>query len=237
MRSIIVEKAVLAKDASASGLALYDVAGSDSDAEIIMYSPTIAINDVTEALAQLAIDEMFDMNTAIQTAIEKSIVGYARLATPDGPCNGAMEMTRSAAQKGYGPLLYDIAMSFSGKLVSDRRNVSSAAKSIWGKYYQKNSGVHGGVGKEPLDDIADPQTPDPEDDCEFVGDDENDPLNYSYYSQKSLNVNPMKTAHESFVATFAQMVKSQGIKKNNIEKRIRDAGEEFFGIKYMEGLM
>jgi len=57
------------------------------------------------------------------------------------PCDGAYMVAYSDATKGWGPLLYDVAMEyatlFGGGLVSDRTVVSDEAYAVW-KYYLKN---------------------------------------------------------------------------------------------------
>ena len=55
------------------------------------------------------------------------------------------------ADKGYGPLLYDIAMEMvflkgDAGLMADRRSVSSDARKVWKTYFEER----GDVGKEPL---------------------------------------------------------------------------------------
>lgn len=56
-----------------------------------------------------------------------------------GNCHGAWEIAFVAANKGYGPTMYDIAMSTvpSRTIMPDRAEVSSQAKSVW-KYYKDN---------------------------------------------------------------------------------------------------
>lgn len=49
------------------------------------------------------------------------------------------EVAKSAAEQGYGPLLYDMALSvvYPGFLISDRGSVSKSARKVW-KYYFNN---------------------------------------------------------------------------------------------------
>lgn len=50
-------------------------------------------------------------------------------------CNGAWEVTRSAAEGGFGPTLYDMVMSISPNgITSDRRSVSRSARKVWDFY-------------------------------------------------------------------------------------------------------
>ena len=56
----------------------------------------------------------------------------------DPDCDGAWIIVNSVATPGYGPLLYDVAMEwatlYGSGLVSDRYNVSDAARGVWAKY-------------------------------------------------------------------------------------------------------
>lgn len=56
----------------------------------------------------------------------------------DPDCDGAFIVVNSIATPGYGPLLYDVAIEYASilgsGLVSDRYNVSAAAKQVWAKY-------------------------------------------------------------------------------------------------------
>lgn len=78
-------------------------------------------------------------------AIGSQIYAVIRARVPDsgyGECNSAWEVIRSAADKGYGPTLYDLVMSISPNgLTSDRSEVSAAAKKVWSHYANNRSGV------------------------------------------------------------------------------------------------
>ena len=84
----------------------------------------------------------------------------------DFPCLHAFMIAYSDASKGWGPLLYDVAIEVAtlraGGLVSDRSIVSQDAYNVWDKY---NSG-RGDVEKLQLDDEDGTLTPnDRDDDC------------------------------------------------------------------------
>lgn len=61
------------------------------------------------------------------------------------PCLNAMMIAFSAAEKGWGPLLYDIAIELAtlkgGGLVADRTVVSNLAYDVWDKYENTRSDV------------------------------------------------------------------------------------------------
>jgi len=93
----------------------------------------------------------------------------------NGPCANAWEVAFANAAKGWGALLYEIALELAGEdgLVPDRFSVSEYAKAVWDKYETR-----GDVEAVQLDVIKHAQswkgmqppeqlTPDkPEDDCE-----------------------------------------------------------------------
>ena len=55
----------------------------------------------------------------------------------------AHSINLAAAEKGYGPMLYDIALSVisPGYLMSDRNDVSKAAQNVWSYYFNNRSDV------------------------------------------------------------------------------------------------
>ena len=79
-----------------------------------------------------------------------------------GKCNNALQVKFSASNPLYkaGPLAYEIAMWKSGGLSPDRGAVSSSAKNVWKKYSLRSD-----VESAPFDDVSQPVTPDPDDDC------------------------------------------------------------------------
>lgn len=95
-------------------------------------------------------------------------VDKTKLATKifGGPCGGAYEVTWTKAEKGLGPLLYDISMEIlslhGASLTSDRDEVSPDARRVWDYYDTRRSDVE----KIQLDNEEGDLTPeDPSDDC------------------------------------------------------------------------
>lgn len=67
---------------------------------------------------------------------DDKILGFSEIGRfPDEP----IEMTRSAAEKGYGPMMYDFILMamYPGGILPDRDSISDQALNIW-KYYFKN---------------------------------------------------------------------------------------------------
>lgn len=57
-------------------------------------------------------------------------------------CSGAWEVVAARADHGYGPLIYDIAMEYTGKdgLMADRRSVTADAMAVWDFYLNHRAG-------------------------------------------------------------------------------------------------
>lgn len=58
-------------------------------------------------------------------------------------CEDQWEVLNSAAESGYGPMLYDIALELAGKsgIIPDRQKVSPAAQAVWKFYYDNRKDV------------------------------------------------------------------------------------------------
>ena len=76
-----------------------------------------------------------------------------------GPCDGAWKISGSEAQRGWGPLLYDIAMEWAtiegNGLMADRDSVSPSAHKVWDHYLNSR----GDVIDHQLDNFSDELTP------------------------------------------------------------------------------
>jgi hypothetical protein len=84
----------------------------------------------------------------------------------DGTCSGAWILAGSEASRGWGPLLYDVAIewaSINGKgLTPDRHTVSAQARAVWDYYLNKR----GDVKDYQLDDLENTLTNTEDDNCE-----------------------------------------------------------------------
>ena len=112
----------------------------------------------------------------------REIIGVIEAQRFSG-CNGAYEVRWAEAPKGWGPLLYDVAMEYAtmmgGGLTSDRKSVSQEAAGVWDYYYNNR----GDVDYDQMDDYEGHLTPDDDsDDCnqEFVYKGEYDPKRQSW---------------------------------------------------------
>lgn len=120
-----------------------------------------------------------------------------------GPCSGAWKVMYASAEKGWGPLLYEVAIEWTsqngGGLTSDRRSVSKKAAAVWDKYLKRTD-----VSKNQLDTMnpeLDKLTPeDPSDDCvqnaaiKSSGEENwmNDPLSKAYFKSSAEVMSALK---------------------------------------------
>ena len=154
------------------------------------------------------------------------IYGYMEVKPHKGECWNAAEVKCSAARKGYGPLLYEIAMSDFGTLMSDHGAGSSmSARQVWKKYEQRSD-----VQKKAFDDVKEPKTPPKEDDCKLIPDfeGENQYLNNAYSGAGDDSGKlALLQAHQNFIKKFQQH-------KSDLESAIMGGGDEYFGQRYRE---
>lgn len=123
---------------------------------------TVSINDAFDLIADSINPKM------IVGMISTEKIG-------DNKAWNAHEVRLAAAEQGYGPMLYDLALSHCKVLTSDRITVSKYAEKVWHYYYTSRRDVEA----LPFDDIEDPKTPPTLDDA-IMQDDERDWLNYAY---------------------------------------------------------
>lgn len=219
IRNILVEAAMTTANASGAGLALLRANDGHGRNTYILYMPSVLENMITSG--DIKYDE-----------IAKGIVGYISVQPHQGGCWNAGEVKLSAAQKGYGPLMYQIAMTdFAGGLFPDRGSTSQAARAVWQKYVQR-----GDVEKKPFDDIKKPKTPDPADDCPLASgtslDDETAFLNQAYDAPGDASGRSnLMAAHTQFIASM----EAKGFKKNVVETMIENVGDEYFSMRYRDG--
>jgi hypothetical protein len=159
---------------------------------------------------------------------EEFVVGSITFAKPDkGQCYNANEVSSPVAVKGYGPLLYDLAMSMSPALIPDRfGDTTYSAQDVW-KYYKNG---RSDVDSKPLDDIYSPRTPPKQDDCETI--EGPDYLNYAY-SGASADIGPLANNYNSFLSQASEVLKKAKIPPGVLGVVIERAGAAFFRARYV----
>jgi len=216
----LLEAAVAGQAAASQGLALLRKQNSKG-VEYVLYNPT--------ALARVSKGVPGDELTGLDpTGV---IVGYLDVRPHNGDCWDAAEVKFSAAEKGYGPLMYELAMGDFGKIMSDHGAGSSAsARGVWQKYDQRSD-----VKKLPFDDVKNPKTPPKNDDCKIIPDVDGDIayLNQAYAGKGDVSgKDALMSAHRAFV----KQMESNGYKAGDVELAIRMMGDEYFGHRYRENV-
>jgi hypothetical protein len=214
----LLEAAVAGKTAAGQGLALLRKQNSHG-IEYILYDP--------ETFARLTNGVPGDELTGLDPT--DVIVGYLDVRPHKGDCWDAAEIKFSAAQKGYGPLMYELAMSDFGKIMSDHGAGSSgSARGVWQKYDQRAD-----VKKLPFDDVKNPKTPPKKDDCKMIPDVDGDVvyLNQAYAGKGDVSgKQTLMRAHQAFVGQMT----ADGYKPGDVELALRMMGDEYFGHRYRE---
>lgn len=210
IRVALNEAAISATSAMNKGLALfYEI--DDGEEVFILYDPREAYHNLSETAA----------------IGHESIYGSIRVSgmlDDNAPCWNAAEVKFAAARKGYGPLIYDIAMSTLAKegkrMMSDRNSVSQAAKNIWKVY-----GTRQDIEKLELDDVKNPRTPQRCDDCDVYEDDGSEPLNYAYSIKTPVSMDSFVGNHHKFLDN---LISDKYWSVSDIEDFLILASDEFF---------
>lgn len=162
-----------------------------------------------------------------------------------GKAYDAKEVRQSAAQQGFGPVMYDLAMEDAGSLMSDRESVSDSAEKIWTYFYNKRDDVL----KMKLDNVFKPETDTEEDDAVIFADVEDvkvkdksgeekktkkytrkrEPLNYAYMSSNATSIADLKSAHKKLMNMLHKSVRAD---VNDMEAKLHEMGHVFFWAKY-----
>jgi hypothetical protein len=91
----------------------------------------------------------------------------------EGPCLSGYIILSTKAERGWGPLLYEVALEWAsqegGGLTPDRETVSGYAKAVWDKYQERfpdAAQLDIDLRSPPADDIQQITPDDPSDDCQ-----------------------------------------------------------------------
>ena len=150
-----------------------------------------------------------------------AIMGMIRISAPvygtgdENSCRGAWEVIRSGVRtkgSGVGGLLYQLAAAASptGKIMPDRRDVSSDAQGFWNSKFSKLKPEKKKL--SVLDDESNPRTEDRNDDCLVHDyDREEGPgsnvLNYAYDDLGAgIDIAALNSAHQDFMEDISQFL-------------------------------
>lgn len=217
----LLEAAVVGKAAASRGLALY-VRKSSTMRGYILYSP----ENFAKKVENINNAELLTIHYA-SPDILNIVVGFITVMPHKGECWNAAEVRLSAAEKGYGPLMYELVMSDYGVMMSDHgAGTSDSARKVWQKYDQRSD-----VKKLPFDDEDHPKTPPKEDDCKILSDDDDeiDYLNQAYAGQgDSSGKELMIQNHEAFINEMQE----KDYSRSDVEKALKEMADSYFNERY-----
>lgn len=159
--------------------------------------------------------------------MKESIVGFIMTRKTPGRQWDAAEVRAVAAEKGWGPLMYDIAMANEGGLLPDRGSVTPSAKNVWKHYYNNRPDVRA----MPLDNERYPETPEKGDDTrDLHGNKYNsdNPLDYAYIASNFPNTAALSSNHNAGL----DLAKASGVDASTYEDELLELANEFFGSRY-----
>lgn len=219
----LVEAAITADAAQSAGMALMITATGDK-MDIVLYDPRKFLRFAQENLQGEDANSDSDCSDCIYGHVQMRPVPQSY-----GQSYGAYVINTTSSLKGYGPLMYDIALGLGRPVIPDRSSVSPAAKKIWTVYKLNRSDVK----KLPLDNKDAPRTPDPKDDSViYPGEDElTNPLNFAYIRPGSnAQYSGMLEKHRKVARIVTAKVPSVTVK--DVEEMLRHGGGEFFFRRY-----
>ena len=189
IREMLQESVSPTSKAADQGLAVCTVGDPKTAGSLMIYDPAI----IDASLAGDETGDGFGAQNIFDTLYENPAVrAGVTWQIGDTPCNAAKIILRAASAEGsgMGPAAYEAAMWYTGGLAPDRTEVHSSAANVWKRYYARPD-----VEKLPFDDVENPETPPPDDDCEMH--EERPYLNYSYsLPREPAGLAKMEAAHE-----------------------------------------
>lgn len=131
----INEAAISADQAASENLAVY-VFKMTNDGAIFIYDPATLLQHAQNELSRRSPNIKKLLNKKFIQAASKGEISFQK--NPDCDSDTYQVITSFAINK-YGPLIYDIVLSYiyPNYVISDRGSVSDAAQSVW-QYYLKN---------------------------------------------------------------------------------------------------
>ena len=111
---------------------------------IVLYNPR-TIKELFVNNPAILVDGKLDLDLLeILLGASDAIVGYVHYNLNHYCDNNTYEIKHSAAYQGYGPLMYDVALSYvyPNYLISDRSSISDEAQSVWKYYLNKRPDVN-----------------------------------------------------------------------------------------------
>lgn len=209
----LLEAAIASEQAASQELALYRKHRGNY-ITYVLYDPS-------------AFEYEFEAGESKTGDVTRVIFGFLEVRPHEGECWDAGEIAASAAQKGYGPLMYELAMSDFHILTSDRSSTSASARKVWNVYDQRSD-----VKKLAFDNEDNPKTPPTEDDCKIVRGSNVAFLNQAYSGEGDSGAKAQLI--QNHIKALIDIASSLNINKREIEDAIHGMAVDYFLIRYGE---
>ena len=228
------------QSAKSAKLALCRIIDEPRQKFFILYKAAETINHFTSFASSRTKVGPGDIEKELKDMSSDVVIGMIQLSdteSKDGPCNNAYVVNMSATKDGYGPLLYDIAMSLSGgrPIISDRKAVSTLAATLYKGFLRR-----GDIEKTQLVDKNDPQNAGDPKSCTLWSDTwpDRDFLDYSYKRSSSIDAAELEQNHKQVVdglqSILAKVLPSRFSfdYDNRIKYWFGEAAYDYFSIVY-----
>jgi hypothetical protein len=225
----LLEAAIDSETAGSQGVAVIVTKISDNT-NVIAYD----IANMIDSLMQ-GVRDGDDPVTSVEKNGTAAIVGLVSMVPADshGPCYDGYVIQATAARKGYGPLIYDIALSLGKPVIPDRHAVSKQARQVWQKYMTRSD-----VAKMPLDDIENPRTPQKHDDCAIIKN--ADSLNNAFIKRGRGDYSSMVNNDSKAFQAYNKALKDAGkdaVSKSEWDDSITMAASDYFSYRYAKDVI
>jgi len=228
------------QSAKSAKLALCRIIDVPREKFFILYKAAETINHFTSFASSKTKVGPSEIEKELKDMSSEVVIGMIQLSdteSKDGPCNNAYVVNMSATRDGYGPLLYDIAMSLSGgrPIISDRKAVSTLAATLYKGFLRR-----GDIEKTRLVDKNDPQNVGDPKSCTLWSDTwpDRDFLDYSYKRSSSIDAGELEQNHVAVVEGLKSIlskvlpVRFSFDYDNRIKYWFGEAGYDYFSIVY-----
>ncbi len=202
---------------------------------VCLYDPTLMLNILTLHIKNkkplsISSDRLF--NITDDTNVIIAGISFTDNII-DGPCNGGQMIKNSASisKTKMGPVVYEYALSIAKTgLFPDRGSVSPEAKKVWDKYFKRKD-----VNKKSFDDINNPKTPDPQDDCFMYNIQGNESLDQTYSIDNiNSNFSELLSNHAKCIQQIRKLFESNSISNFDsiIKKQLYSGFSKLFDNEY-----
>jgi hypothetical protein len=196
------EDAVVPRAAAARGLALM-TPGGDATGDYVLYDQDVTVRTMLELPGE-------PIRAIVPALVASHAIVGALYIVHDARC-GARVVNTIAAEKGFGPLLYEAAMA-DGPLAPSRDSVSFSAERVWRRYHDRPD-----VTKTPLTGRCRQHVK------------VRPWLNFAYSVERKPDLSALLRRHE---ATLGEL--SYDFSAAEVSQALASAGSKYFDSRYVE---